>query len=67
MKVSLLVVAGLAAAGVFADKVVLKSGSFLTGTAGAVAGDSLEFTSDDLGAVNNNSFVSSFCSLETVS
>ena len=51
MKVSLLVVAALTATGVFADKVVLKSGSFLTGTAGAVSGDSLVFTSDDLGEV----------------
>jgi putative salt-induced outer membrane protein YdiY len=51
MKASVFIAAALAATGVFADKVVLKSGSFLTGTAGAVSGDSLVFTSDDLGEV----------------
>ena len=34
-----------------ADKVTLKSGSFLTGTAGEIAGDKLKFKSDDLGDV----------------
>jgi putative salt-induced outer membrane protein YdiY len=34
-----------------ADKVVLKSGSFLTGKAGQVSGGMLAFTSDDLGDV----------------
>lgn len=34
-----------------ADKVYLKSGSYLTGTAGSVVGDSIKFTSDDLGEV----------------
>ena len=38
-------VAGLA----MADKVEFKSGSFLTGTAGAIQGGKLVFTSDDLG------------------
>ncbi|MGN0855626.1 MAG: YdiY family protein [Kiritimatiellia bacterium] len=36
---------------VLADKVTLKSGSFLTGTAGEIAGDRLKFKSDDLGEV----------------
>lgn len=51
MKTTVLLAALIAATGVLADKVVLKSGSFLTGTAGQVSGDTLEFTSDDLGAV----------------
>lgn len=34
-----------------ADKVTLKSGSYLTGTAGAVAGDEIAFASDDLGDI----------------
>ncbi len=32
-----------------ADKVTLKSGSFLTGTAGEISGDAIKFKSDDLG------------------
>ncbi len=36
---------------VFADKVMLKSGSVLTGTAGQFAGGALNFMSDDLGAL----------------
>ena len=34
-----------------ADKVYLKSGSYLTGTAGDVVGDSIKFNADDLGEV----------------
>jgi putative salt-induced outer membrane protein YdiY len=41
--------AAFATAALWADKVVLTSGSFLTGKAGAVVGDAIEFTSDDLG------------------
>lgn len=51
MKPVVFAVAVLAAAGLFADKVVLKSGSSLTGTAGVVVGDSIEFVSDDFGAL----------------
>ena len=39
------------AAAAHADKVTLKSGSFLTGKAGAIDGDSLEFESEDIGTV----------------
>ncbi len=46
------VLAGTSAVVAFADKVMLKSGSILTGTAGQFAGDALKFTSDDLGAVD---------------
>ena len=49
-----LLVAALAAAcaaTALADKVTLKSGSFLTGKAGEVAGDKLKFASDDLGDI----------------
>ena len=38
-------------AAVMADKVVLVSGSQLTGKAGDVVGDSIKFVSDDLGEV----------------
>ena len=41
----------LASACVFADKVTLKSGSFLTGEAGAIQDGTLLFKSDDLGDV----------------
>lgn len=48
-----LMVAALAAAvmagSAYADKVTLKSGSFLTGEAGEFAGDKLKFKSDELG------------------
>lgn len=53
MKLKLLA-AALAAAMVTAaqaDKVTLKSGSFLTGVAGDIAGDELKFKSDDLGDI----------------
>lgn len=43
--------AAACAASALADKVTLKSGSFLTGTAGDIAGDKLKFKSDDLGDV----------------
>ncbi len=52
-KTMLAALAALAAvSSVFADKVTLKSGSVLTGTAGRFAGGSLKFTSDDLGAID---------------
>ncbi len=43
--------ATLMASSALADKVILKSGSSLTGTAGAFADGKLTFTSDDLGEV----------------
>jgi len=45
------VVATLAATVALADKVTLVSGSYLTGTAGDFDGNTLKFTSDDLGEV----------------
>ena len=45
------VVATLAATVALADKVTLVSGSYLTGTAGDFDGNTLTFTSDDLGEV----------------
>ena len=52
MKTKLLVTAlaaAVAASSAMADKVTLKSGSFLTGKAGTIEGDALNFASDDLG------------------
>ena len=52
MKTKLLVAAlaaAVAASSAMADKVTLKSGSFLTGKAGTIEGDALNFASDDLG------------------
>jgi len=49
MKTTLMAVAALAAACAFADKVTLKSGSYLTGTAGLIQDGELQFKSDDLG------------------
>lgn len=43
--------AALAVTAAQADKVLLKSGSSLTGTAGKIDGDKLVFTSDDIGEV----------------
>ena len=48
-KLSIAVAAACVAGAAFADKVVLKSGSFLTGETGAISGDALKFKSDDLG------------------
>lgn len=48
-KVITTAVLSLASAFVMADKVYLKSGSFLIGTAGDVVGDTIVFKSDDLG------------------
>ena len=45
------VAAALGAFAAFADKVTLKSGSYLTGTAGLVQDGALSFVSDDLGEV----------------
>ena len=50
MKRLMLVVAAMTAASAFADRMILKSGSVLTGTGAVVAGDKVKFTSDDLGA-----------------
>ena len=49
MRKSLVVVAALLAGSAFADKVTLKSGSFLTGEAGLIQDGKLLFKSDDLG------------------
>ena len=49
MKKSLLVAAAFAVGASFADKVTLKSGSFLTGEAGLIQEGKLLFKSDDLG------------------
>ena len=46
---TLMVGAALLAGAAFADKVTLKSGSFLTGEAGLIQGGQLLFKSDDLG------------------
>ncbi len=51
MKKSLLIGAALVAGAAFADKVTLKSGSFLTGEAGLVQEGKLLFKSDDLGEI----------------
>ena len=52
MKTITLLAAALVACAASADKVVLKSGSFLTGTAGTLQGDVLTFDSEDLGTVS---------------
>ncbi len=49
IKTILAAVMMLAVSSVLADKVTLKSGSFLTGTAGVFADGKLKFTSDELG------------------
>ena len=49
MKATLMVGAALLAGAAFADKVTLKSGSFLTGEAGFIQEGKLLFKSDDLG------------------
>ena len=51
MKKVVFALAAIAAASAFADRMILKSGSVLTGTGAVVAGDKVKFTSDDLGAV----------------
>ena len=51
MKKLLVVLVAFAAASVWADKVTLKSGSFLTGKCGAISDDKMVFTSDDLGEI----------------
>jgi putative salt-induced outer membrane protein YdiY len=50
-KITATIAAALFAAVAFADKVTLKSGSLLTGKAGAISGGELVFVSDDLGEV----------------
>ena len=49
--ITLMVGAALLAGAAFADKVTLKSGSFLTGEAGLIQGGKLLFKSDDLGDI----------------
>lgn len=44
--------AALAVSAAQADKVTLKSGSFLTGTAGEISGGEIKFKSDDLGDIS---------------
>ena len=51
MKKTLIVAAALCASCAFADKVLLKSGSFLTGKAAGASNGELTFVSDDLGEV----------------
>lgn len=51
MKLEMMMAAALASACVFADKVTLKSGSYLTGEAGVIQDGVLQFKSDDLGDV----------------
>jgi putative salt-induced outer membrane protein YdiY len=51
------------AATVFADKVTLKSGSFLTGKTGSISADTVEFASDDLGDIKIK--VANIASLES--
>ena len=51
MKQLVFALAAIAAASAFADRMVLKSGTVLTGTGAVVAGDKVKFTSDDLGAI----------------
>lgn len=51
LKIAILSILVCYSATLLADKVYLKSGSYLTGTAGSVVGDSIKFTSDDLGEV----------------
>ncbi|MBP5285384.1 MAG: DUF481 domain-containing protein [Kiritimatiellae bacterium] len=53
----------LAAGAVFAGRVTLKSGSFLTGEAGAIVGDTLKFASDDLGEIGIK--IENIASIET--
>jgi putative salt-induced outer membrane protein YdiY len=50
-KVVLAITMALAVSAVFADKVTLKSGSFLTGKVTGASGDEITFNSDDLGEV----------------
>jgi len=51
MKTYVMIGAALVAGAAFADKVTLKSGSFLTGEAGLIQDGKLTFKSDDLGEV----------------
>ena len=51
MKKLLVVMAAFAAGAAFADKVILKSGSSLTGEAGVINAGKLQFKSDDLGDI----------------
>ena len=51
MKITLMVGAALLAGAAMADKVTLKSGSFLTGEAGLIQDGKLLFKSDDLGDI----------------
>ena len=50
-RLSLTVLAACAAGAAFADKIVLSSGSVLTGETGEISGDVMKFKSDDLGDI----------------
>ena len=50
-KLAVAAVSALVVSAAFADKVTLKSGSFLTGTVTGASGDEITFNSDDLGEV----------------
>ena len=50
-KLAIAAVSALIVSAAFADKVTLKSGSFLTGTVTGASGDEITFKSDDLGEV----------------
>ena len=51
LKRTIALAAAFAAAAAFADRITLKSGSFLTGRVAAVSGDEITFKSDDLGEI----------------
>lgn len=51
MKLAVVALAAFAVTGAFADKVTLKSGSFLTGTVTGATSDEITFKSDDLGEI----------------
>ena len=63
MKHQLVAVMALASACAFADKVTLKSGSYLTGEAGLIQNGELQFKSDDLGDLKIK--IDSIASLES--
>ena len=50
-KLVIAAVSAIMVSAAFADKVTLKSGSFLTGTVTGASGDEITFKSDDLGEV----------------
>ena len=62
-KLPLMMGAALVATFAFADKVTLKSGSFLTGKTGAITKETVKFASDDLGDIEIK--VANIAKLET--